>query len=402
MVYCWHQNTTGDQVKKLPARTYQDAIEYLADAFDHDLSARNERNMRRAVEEAYRELPLQAYWTYYRRREVLNTVPSQSTGTISYTHSTRTVALTGSTFPSGVEKYRLIIGNAHYDIESRTSSTAIVLPELSNPGADVASGTAYTLYKSEYILPENFRRMIAMYDITQRRLIEPVEDSTEQMLQNAALWSPGVPLYYAIRNTGEVVDRLSVIFSAPPSSARGYDLMYDAKPRAFGVPWKYSTGTVSVSDGGTAVTGSGTSFPSNCAGCVIRFSVNSADEPTGPYGSVVAGNHVDNPYVFQTTISSYTSGTSVTLADAAPQAFSGVSYTISDPIDIEDGAMFTAFLRLSEAKYASLMNYDKAEKREEAALRALILAKESDKRTMDKRQLPIVTQQWWTISSTEG
>lgn len=358
--------------------------------------------MRRAVEEAYRDLPLQAYWSYYRRREVINTVPSQSDGTVAYTHSTRTVTLSGSTFPSGAENYRLIIGNAHYDIESKTDSTHVILPAESNPGADVASGTAYTLYKSEYLLPENFRRMIAMYDITQRRMIEPVEDSTEQMLQNAALWSPGVPLYYAIRNTGETLGRMSVIFSAPPSTSRGYDLMYDARPRQFGIPWKYSDGTVSVASGSTTVTGSGTTFPSNCKGCVIRFSSNPADEPTGPYGSVVGGNHVDNPYTFQTTIASYTSGTSITLTDVAPQAFSGVSYTISDPIDIEDGAMYTAFLRLSEAKYASLMNYDKVERREEAALRALLLAKESDKRTMDKRQLPIITQQWWTISNTEG
>ena len=386
----------------MPARTYQDAIEHLADVFQFDRAGRIQRNMRRAVEEAYRELSQQGYWSYYRRRAILATAASQQTGTIAYDNSTRIVTLTGSTFPSNAQAYRLIIGNTHYDIASRTDSTHLVLSEQSNPGADVASGTSYTLYRSEYLLPTDFRRLLNLYDTSQRRMIEIIEDSTEQMLQVAALWSPGVPLYAAIRNTGETLDRLSLIFTAPPVDARNYDIMYDARPRPFVIPESYSDGTVSVSSGSTALTGTSTVFPSNCAGCVIRFSANADDLPTGPYGALVNNMNRDNPYAFQTTIASYTSATSVTLTDAAPAAFSGVKYTLSDPLDLEDGAMYTAFLRLAEWHFATVMNIPKSEWREAAAQKAVLMAKENDKRSLDKRMMPIITQQYFTLSTTEG
>lgn len=384
----------------MPYRTYQDAVEHLADAFDHDASDRVRRNMRRAVEEAYRELSLQGYWSYYRRRTIINTVASQNTGSIQYTHSSRTVTLTGATFPSNAAEYRLVIGNTHFDIESYTDSTHIVLPVASNPGADVASGTSYTLYKSEYALPTNFRRLLGIYDTSQRRLIEVVEDATDQMLQMTALWSPGVPIYVSIRNTGETLGTVSLVFSPMPLSARSYDLLYDTRPRPFSILEKYSTGTVSNSS--TAVTGSGTTFPASCEGAVMRFSKNSTDEPTSNFGAFIDQNHVENPYDFQSVIASYSSATAVTLKDAPSTNYSGVKYSISDPLDIEDGAMFTAFLRMAEAAYARLMNYENRNEREVAAQRALMIAKESDKRSLDKRQLPVVTQQWYNLSTTQG
>lgn len=388
----------------MAVRTYQDVIEHLADVFQVDRKGRILRNLRRAVDEAYRDLPQYGYWSCYRRRLILTTVPSQTTGTIAYTHSSRTVTLTGSTFPATAQAYRLIIGNTHFDVESYTDSTHLVLPESSNPGADVASGTTYMLYKSEYLLPVGFRRLLGLYDTSQRRLLEVIEDITEQSLMQAALYSPGVPLYAAIRNTGETQGRLSLIFTPPPVSARNYELLYDTSPREFVINEVHSDGTVAVSSGSTSVTGTGTSFPSNCAGCVIRFSGNSGDEPTGPFGAMVNNTDKDNPYVFQTTIAAYTSATAITLTDAAPAAYSGVRYTISDPIDIEPGAMQTAYLRLAEAKFAVLMGLPDKERefREAAANRAILVAKENDNRSLDKRMMPIVTQQYFTLSTTQG
>lgn len=340
-----------------------------------------------------------AYWSYYRRRAVINTVACQTTGTVTFTYATRTVTLTGATFPTDVRYYRLIIGNTSYDIASYTDSTHIVLPETSNPGADVSSST-YTLYKSEYPLPTDFRRLVGLFDTLQRRLIEIISDSTDQMLQVAALWSPGVPLFAAIRNTGNYLDRISLVFAAAPVDARPYDLLYDARPRPFVIPEKYSDGTVSTS--GTALTGSSTAFPSNCAGCVMRFSSNASDEPTGPFGSLVGNQNVDNPPAFSSQVLKYTSGTSLTLVDAPSTDFSGVKYTLSDPVDVEDGAMWTAFLRMAEAHYARMMNYENRTEREAAAQLALLVAKENDVRTLDKRQLPVVTQQWFTLSAKQG
>lgn len=378
----------------MPVRTYQDAVQYLTDQFDVDgKSSRISRNVRRAVEEAYRELPQQAYWSYYRRRAIINTVASQSTGTIAYTHSTRTVTLTGSTFPSDAEKYRIIIDNAHYDIESYTDSTNVVLPSLSNPGANVSSGETYALYRNEYPLPSTFRRALGLIDVSSQVPLRIISDKEEQSLQQSYQGTPGVPDFAAIRNTGEQAGGLSLIFNCPPSAARSYDLLYDAFPRQFVIAEKYSTGTVSVSSGSASLTGSGTTFPSNCAGCVIRLSADSGSEPTGPYGALIEGQDIDNPYSFQTSVKSYSSATALTLTDAATAAYSGVKYTLSDPLDLEEGAMLSAFWRLAEANYARLARFELPviQMYEMQARNAVILAKENDVRSVGRQNSMFVS-----------
>ena len=388
----------------MPVRTYQDAVEYLTDQFDVDRAFRIQRNIRRAVEEAYRELPQLGYWSYYRRRAIINTVASQTTGSITYTHSTRIVTIASSTFPAAAAAYRILIGTTHYDIESYTDSTHVVLPSTSNPGADVAAGTAYTLYKNEYTLPTTFRRSLGLIDSTYQYPLSIISDADDQSLQIGSSGTPGVPSFACIRNAGEATGGLSLVFNCPPNAAVSYDLLFDATPRAFVLPEKYSTGTVSVSLDATALTGSGTTFPSTCDGCVLRLSENAADEPTGPYGSLIDGIDVDNPYSFQTFIKTYTSATALTLEDAATAAYSGVKYSLSDPLDIEEGAMLTAFYRLAEAAYARLANMDVAvvKVREQRAQQAVNLAKENDRRVISGRGDMRFVDYWpTTLSATE-
>jgi hypothetical protein len=55
-----------------------------------------------------------------------------------------------------------------------------------------------------------------------------------------------------------------------------------------------------------------------------------------------------NPAVFESVVTAYISATSIQVADVADIAYSSVAYTISDPIDIEQGAMLNAYLRCVE------------------------------------------------------
>lgn len=386
----------------MPVRTYQDAIEYLTDTFDHDRAARQRRNMRRAVEEAYRELPQLNFWSYYRRRAIINTVASQTTGTITYTHSSRTVTLASATFPSTAAAYRIVIADVHYDIESYTDSTHVVLPSTSNPGADVAAGTTYTLYKNEYLLPANFRRLLGLWDVSQNRLIQVISDADEQMLQLWTYGSPGTPYGAALRNTGETTGRLSLVFNPPPNAAVSYDLLYEATPRAFVIAEKHSTGTVTISSGSASVTGTSSSFPSTCAGCVLRVSTSTTNEPTGPYGALINGEDVDNPYTFQSVILTYTSATALTLSDSADQAYTAVKYSLSDPLDIEDGAMYTAFLHLAAAKYAQMMGYKDYPERRALAVESVIYAKEFDNRKLQHKKIDYGFDRLNATVTTEG
>ena len=88
------------------------------------------------------------------------------------------------------------------------------------------------------------------------------------------------------------------------------------------------------------VTGSGTAFTPNMVGSVMRISAT-----VKPPTSLIMGGNVA---VFESTIASYVSSASVVITTPADQVFTGVGYTVSDPIDIEQGAMLNAFHRCVE------------------------------------------------------
>lgn len=364
----------------MQVRTYQDAVDYLHDVFSVDKTPKFVRLVRRAIDEAYRDLPYRAAWTYYRRREIINTVAPQSSGTISYANSTRIVTLTGSTFPTNAQSYRIIIGNSAYDVEKYLTSTTLLLPDNQNPGTDVASGTTYNLHRAGYSLPDNFRRMLGIYDPNQQRELISIEDAREQGVRVAVYSNPDTPWWYSIRSTGSYLGTTEILFVPAPALATSYDVMYLAGPRPIGIFEKYSVGTVSATANSATVTGTGTVFPLNCEGTVIRFSSNSSDEPTGPFGALINNVNVDNPYAEQNVILTRVSDTEVTLQSAAVNSLSDVKYTISDPIDIEMGSMLTAFLLLAEAKFSRLVGRDAKDRveRDAAFVQALIRAKEDD------------------------
>lgn len=361
--------------------TYQDTVEHLLDVFDLDRTNRNLRLARSSILNTYRDMPNRCRWAYYDRQYILKTVASQTTGTIEFDYtggsSELLVTLTGATWPSWAEYGRLIINDVHYEIDKRLSSTTLTLKTDSNPGADVAALTTYTIYRNAYPLPNDFRRVNQVWDRTSVREIPILLGDAINLDLQWIYSTPGIPMRATIRNTGEFQSNLSLQFSPPTSTARSYDISYQAKGRDL-VTEKYSTGTVSMSAAGTTVTGVSTVFATKHVGCVIRFSADGTTEPSSRIGNRTS--NVDNPATFETIIKSFTSTTSVTTVDAAPAALSGVKYTISDPVDIEPNAMFTAFQKLAEAEFARQVKREDSDKWMAEAMRGLRLAMESDDR----------------------
>jgi hypothetical protein len=64
-----------------------------------------------------------------------------------------------------------------------------------------------------------------------------------------------------------------------------------------------------------------------------------------------------NPYIYERRIDSITDSNTLVVDSLIP-ALSGVRYEISDPIDVEPGAMFTAFLRCCEWQLGCVMRWD--------------------------------------------
>lgn len=305
-----------------------------------------------AVRTVYRDLPGKHQWKYLRRRGQLVTSATYSTGTIAYDHtggsSERMVTLTSGTWPSWAAYGVLIIDGVGYNVTSRVSDSVITLEETTNPGADVASGTAFTIARRLYPLPVAFRRIGTIFESNGNRVLRYESPSELQMNLLGGL-DTGDPYCWTVR--GERADYLnkSVIEFYPiPETSRSYEFTFLPEPRAFTLPARsVSSGTISMDSGGTTVTGSGTAFTDEMIGTVFRASAASNLSPTSHVGA--------NPPIVEGIVTDVTSSTVLTIDTAAPSALSGVSWNVSDLIDIEPGTTLTYFFRQCEAELAHLL-----------------------------------------------
>jgi hypothetical protein len=361
--------------------TYKDVVRHLIDFMGANVDEQAVRDCRRAVQSAYREFANAARWSYYYQNGQITTSASQTDGTIAYDHTggaaERLVTLTDETWPSWAAYGHIVIDNVPYRIATRESSTTLTLSPRSNPGADVAAGTSYTLYRNTYPMPLDF---ISADRFASTSGQSPTYCHPSTITQQVRLAiSPATPWNYSFIGDDNYVGSMAVVFWPPPDAAITYDFMYQRRPRAL-VYENESTGTVTVTADSAVVTGSGTAFKSAHEGSVLRISPNSTDEANGLVYAT--------PFSAERLVTTYTSATQLTADSTFSESLSGVKYSISDPIDIEDGLMLEAFLRCCEKQVDVQRNRKPADRdyAERAYREALIRARETDSRSFATRQ----------------
>ncbi len=364
--------------------TYEDAINHVMMAVsDNDWSDRWLALARRAVLTAYRDLPSKHSWNYLSRKYNFATIAPYATGTIAFDFtggaSERLITLTGGTFPSDATNYEMQIAGVNYAVETRESDTTLTLTPRDNPGIDVASGTSYSLFKEAYDLPVDFRRITSLYDTDADRQIR-ISDIAEAHAHGIVWETPATPDTAAVMSRAEYYGSLSLVFAPPPGTARTYTVLYKAALRPLTSPVVYDTGTVSTS--GTALSGLGTNFTDADIGRVVRFG-GTTSLPTGEIGSTRAGvgSYLDNVYSAQRIIVAVSSTTAATLDAAVTGDVASLNlYTVSDPIDLEPGAMLTFFFRSCESEYALLARHEDRHERSAVANKYLREAMAADDR----------------------
>lgn len=373
--------------------TYNDCVQHLVDVFQFQDATLQGRRARIAIDSVYRDLPYKINWKYYQRRATFETSASYSTGTAAYDHSggafERLVTLSG-TVPTWARFGRFVLNDVSYRIAEYKSTTTFTLFEDDNPGEDV-SATTFEIYRGEYPLPIDFRRGMRLYDVADEQEIEQIGFGESQRLMVGVDSSPDTPRRCYIRNSGDYLGQWTLEMIPPPSAARTYDLSYEAKPRDL-LTVSYATGTVSTSS--TTVTGSGTTFPTGCAGSVIRFGTSASS-------TAVTNKFGGNPFTEQRVITSRDSATSLTLDAAPTSAYSaGTGYMISDPIDIHPGGMTTAFLRAIEAEFAKICGMKDYVERAVVAHQALQQAMENESNNTYSNAAPMYEPRVsWTTES---
>lgn len=332
--------------------TFQDAVEHVLDVYDVPRDSRNHRLAIKAVIKAQRMLPTYHQWPYYRRPLVVQTVAQYSTGTIAYDYTggayERMVTLTSGTWPTWASFGVLRISNVDYPVLQRVSDTVLTLDTRRCPVADIASNTAYTLFRNRYPLPLDFRRHDAIFEAgTNRelRIVDPALAMTNTIVSGGT----SEPWLACIVEDENYQGGLALMVSPAVNSATSLQFLYERKMRPL-VTEKYDTGTVTITENSATVTGSGTAWTDKMIGAVLRVSVDS-NAPTPLEGSIASASA--NPADYTRIIMGVNSATELLVDETLGETASGRAYTISDPVDLTD-VMIDVFLRLAELEYAKL------------------------------------------------
>jgi hypothetical protein len=337
---------------------YSDVIsrcQAWARAHGADIPSVDTTTIRASIETALREIVTLRDWTCMYKIHRIQLQAAYSTGTIAYQAAEQTidgtsfpcvVTLTGGTFPDNAIDWVIRIGTTICEIlyvSADGSQLALRSPLI--PTVDYAAGTSYMAGPRWYALPPEF---VASWSPAEKNAwfvgqYIPFEDF---FLIDKYRALTGIVRRWTIGPIPDLYGAMAIYVYPWSQTNDEEDMFIKIRPRELRIsgtdPYCFA-GTVSIPDGGMEVTGVRTAFNSNMVGSVIRFSDTTA-MPTGTAGI--------NPYVFQTTINAVSSNTSVTLSQAAPQAFSAVKYVVSDPVDISQG-IYDLFLRACEKQLAT-------------------------------------------------
>lgn len=359
-----------------PMLLYADAIEHLVYNMQAGNNEKEVRDVRMAIQTAYREVAYETDWKYYWTIGQIILNASYSTGTIEYDHtggsSERLVTLTTGTWPTWARFGRIKIANVVYPIAARLSNSTIQLDEDVNPGTDIASGTSYTLFQNQYALPSDFRRLGDVIHENNSQVTGAM-DQTEWLRLERNGPTSGTASRWSLIADPDLGGQMMLAIDPYPTAAATLQFIYQRSPRPVrltGFESSSTVGTVSASAAGTTVTGTNTTFTSDMVGSFIRIGTSS-DAPDGLGGA--------KPYVEQRKIVSRASATSIEVYPAFTYAASGAKYRVSDPIDISQ-TMQTAFLRCVEREMSLARKTSAAgiERYEALARQALNMARERD------------------------
>lgn len=378
--------------------TFVDAVEHILDwGGTQSTDEMTFRKAKRAVMNAYREVSNLKLWTYYYETARFDNVAMQNTSTITYTNTggayERVVTLASGTWPAWAMYGRLRIGTNEYKIATRESDTELTLSINSNPGADLAAGTSYILFRDAYPLPVDFGAG-GVFRNTDRSIYPYYMTPNDFMSFKYVRQNPAQPRFYTIMADDNYVGTMSLVLYPPPDQVYSWEYIYRRQPRSLLI-YKASSGTINSS--GTTVTGSASPFTTDMIGSVIRYGT-STTAPTGLTGT--------SPYVEQRIITQFIDAGTVKVDQEFSTTLSGVKYEVSDPIDIEANAMYTFFLRRCELEMGMMMNRDDINRLQKQHEAAKLLALEADSRSFElkpsgnrvRSRVPLT----WTVTNVTG
>jgi hypothetical protein len=307
----------------MPYLTYFDAVEHLITSSFGGPQDAEQRDIRTAVQRAYSEVTQIRDWAYYHVHGRLITVPAATATVGGATDlSINYIELSGNIARTDYTHVR--IGDRIARIASASSVTDWTLdPNVTFPAGSISTGDTAVLYKTVYPLPSEFRNLDEPsdeYNWWAGLYVTPDEAMKIERVSN----SSGAPYHWTvIKDPASAGWAIKLI--GYPTEVETIDFTYRRTARAL----KYSGHEAVVRQGTIArtsinVTGSGTAFPSDVVGSVLR--IGDTTNTPGPASSIT-------PYVSESPITLRSSATLIR-TEAATTVASSTKYLITDPIDL--------------------------------------------------------------------
>lgn len=321
--------------------TAQDVVDYLLACIGGGAQDGEHRAVRQAVINGVREVVQCRDWLWHTKTNQF----ISSNVTVNATAITQGQSSVTVDDASNLVVGRLIKASNFFDEPCRIVSISGNVITTSSP-AKATKGAAETvslIMQTFYDLPEDLKDIDALVTHTVGTLhcyITPQEWHRLEINTRGT----GEPYYYTVMRSDKNPDRFQIRFVGIPTDGTTVHYTYRYRPKAIkwmGYENATRAGTVTVSQ--TAVTGSGTEFPADVAGSVIRFGTT-AEDPE-PVGALF-------PYLHESVIVSRASQTSLAVEDSLP-SMTGVRYCITDVIDASP-TMYTAILSACEMWYARI------------------------------------------------
>lgn len=366
--------------------TYADVVAHALDYIGATTDLQSERFARRAVQMAVNDFHSKRNWAIFYKRGRIHTQPMYQTGTITYLLSSgsvpREVTLSGGTWPTWAGEGNIIINQVSYPIAARISGTVLQLQQALAPNADLASPLSYQLAQESYPLPVDFGDCGEITNIGRAGIMQ-YQTPDEFVTMQRILTGPAIPWAYTIQGDSRRYGSLAVSFYPAPDLLYEMDYSYRRQSRALSSHGTspvvaYVDGSATIAATSLIATGINTAWTRSMVGAVIRFAATSTSKtPTGQSGT--------HPFFVQRTITGWTSATSITMDQVPGEDLLGVPYAISDPVDLEAGAMTTYFLREVEAQMRLIRRIEPTKEENLKYREALIAAFEADARHHEQR-----------------
>lgn len=317
--------------------TYFDVVEHLITSSFGGAQDAEQRDIRTAVHRAYDELTQIRDWAFYTVHSRIATQPAYTAGSIGI--SSGTVTLTGGSFAAAgvtaanAKYWTLKAGDRIYPVTAYNGTTSLTV-DPSFDDIDVTAGSSFSLYRTVYPLPSDFRNMDEPSDEFNWWAGLYITPDVAMKLERVSN-SSGEPYHWTILKD-PVSNGWALKLIGYPTDRETIDFTYRRSARPIRLSGHEATSRVgTIARTGTAVTGTSTAFTPAMVGSVIR---------AGDTAAIPGTATSLNPYTSEARIASYSNAASVATDETGTIA-SSTKYFVTDPIDIANhmvNAMYSA------------------------------------------------------------